>query len=77
MPYAQPLWRAIREDLRKKITAGVYRPGSKLPAVRLLADEYATSHVTVRRALDTMIESGELIGRQGIGVFVAEQPAGD
>jgi GntR family transcriptional regulator len=72
MPYAQPLWRQIRDDLRAKIRAGIYPPGSKLPSVRLLADEYDTSHMTVRRAVDSMIELDELIGRTGIGVFVAE-----
>ena len=76
MPYAPPLWRQIRDDLREGIHRGVYPPGSKLPAARILADQYRTSHVTVRRALDTMIESGELIGRQGLGVFVAASDAG-
>jgi len=70
--YQGPLWRAIRDDLRNKIKAGIYPPGSKLPSTRQLADEYETSPVTVRRAVDSMIELGELIGRQGIGVFVAE-----
>ncbi|WBC00170.1 GntR family transcriptional regulator [Solwaraspora sp. WMMA2080] len=77
MPYAQPLWRQIRDDLRAKIRAGIYPPGSKLPSVRLLADEYDTSHMTVRRAVDSMIELDELIGRTGIGVFVAEPPEQD
>ena len=72
MPYAQPLWRQIRDDLRAKIRAGMYPPGSKLPSVRLLAEEYDTSHMTVRRAIDSMIELGELVGRMGIGIFVAE-----
>ncbi|ROT31800.1 GntR family transcriptional regulator [Micromonospora sp. HM5-17] len=72
MPYAQPLWRQIRDDLRAKIRAGIYPPGSKLPSVRLLAEEYDTSHMTVRRAVDSMIELGELVGRMGIGIFVAE-----
>ncbi|MFV2013220.1 MULTISPECIES: GntR family transcriptional regulator [unclassified Micromonospora] len=77
MPYAQPLWRQIRDDLRAKIRAGIYPPGSKLPSVRLLADEYDTSHMTVRRAVDSMIELDELVGRTGIGVFVAEPPEQD
>lgn len=72
MPYAQPLWRQIREDLRAKIKAGIYPPGSKLPSVRLLAEEYETSHMTVRRALDSMIELDELVGRMGVGVFVVD-----
>ncbi|MER7271765.1 GntR family transcriptional regulator [Micromonospora carbonacea] len=71
MPYAQPLWRQIRDDLRAKIKAGIYPPGSKLPSARLLAEEYDTSHMTIRRALDSMIERDELVGRTGIGVFVA------
>ena len=70
--YQGPLWRAIRDDLRNKIKAGIYPPGSKLPSTREMADQYETSPVTVRRAVDSMIELGELIGRQGIGVFVAE-----
>lgn len=72
MPYAQPLWRQIRDDLRAKVAAGIYPSGSKLPSTRLLAEEYDTSHMTVRRALDSMIELGELVGRMGIGVFVAD-----
>ncbi|MCX4391281.1 GntR family transcriptional regulator [Micromonospora peucetia] len=75
MPYAQPLWRQIRDDLRAKIKAGIYPPGSKLPSARLLAEEYDTSHMTVRRALDSMIELGELVGRMGIGVFVSDGSA--
>ncbi|MFI6269755.1 GntR family transcriptional regulator [Micromonospora zamorensis] len=71
MPYEQPLWRQIRDDLRAKIKAGIFPAGSKLPSVRLLADEYDTSHMTVRRAVDTMIESVELIGRAGRGIFVS------
>lgn len=72
MPYAQPLWRQIRDDLRAKIRAGIYPPGSKLPSARLLAEEYDTSHMTIRRALDSMIELDELVGRTGIGVFVTD-----
>lgn len=70
--YQGPLWRSIREDLRRKIDAGIYPAGSKLPSTRELADQYETSPVTVRRAIDSMIELGELTGRQGVGVFVVE-----
>lgn len=71
--YEGPLWRAIREDLRRQIAAGLLVPGSKLPSTRELSERYETSPVTVRRAIDSMIELGELVGRQGIGVFVAER----
>ncbi|MBM0236531.1 GntR family transcriptional regulator [Micromonospora sp. ATA32] len=72
MPYAAPLWRSIRDDLRARIKAGLLKPGERIPTTRDLMDEYSTSSATVRRAVDSMIESGELVGRQGLGVFVAD-----
>jgi GntR family transcriptional regulator len=72
VPYEQPLWITIRDTLRLRIKAGIYPAGSKLPSVRLLAEEFDTSHMTVRRAVDSMIQADELIGRVGRGIFVAE-----
>ncbi|WP_243704827.1 GntR family transcriptional regulator [Micromonospora sp. KC723] len=51
----------------------ILKPGDKLPSTRELADQYETSPVTVRKAVDILIESGELLGRQGLGVFVARE----
>jgi GntR family transcriptional regulator len=69
--YQEPLWRQIRDDLRRQIAAGLLKPGDKLPSTKDLADKYDTSPVTVRRAVTAMIENNELEGRQGRGVFVA------
>lgn len=77
MPRAVPLWRVVRDDLRARIKAGILKPGDKLPSTRELADQYETSPVTVRKAVDILIESGELLGRQGLGVFVAMPPTSD
>jgi GntR family transcriptional regulator len=75
-PYV-PLWRRIRQEIQGKIDAGILRPGDKLPTTRELADQYETSGVTVRKAVELLIEAGVLEGRQGIGVFVAERPEAD
>jgi GntR family transcriptional regulator len=72
MGYQQPLWLEIRTDLRRQIEAGILKAGDKLPSTKDLAEKWDTSPVTVRRAVSSMIELGELTGRQGIGVFVAE-----
>lgn len=77
MPYAVPLWRSIRDDLRAKIAAGLLKPGDRIPTTRELMAQHSTTSATVRRAVDSMIESGELIGRQGLGVFVADTPQKD
>jgi GntR family transcriptional regulator len=75
-PYV-PLWRRIRQEIQGKIDAGILKPGEKLPTTRELADQYETSGVTVRKAVELLIEAGVLEGRQGIGVFVAEKPGRD
>ncbi|KXK60577.1 GntR family transcriptional regulator [Micromonospora rosaria] len=72
-PY-EPLWRRIRREIQTKIAAGILKPGDKLPTTRELADQYDTSGVTVRKAIDLLIEAGVLEGRQGVGVFVADTP---
>ncbi|MDG4829354.1 GntR family transcriptional regulator [Solwaraspora sp. WMMD1047] len=58
-------------------TSSLTKPGEKLPTTRELADQYETSGVTVRKAVELLIEAGVLEGRQGIGVFVAEKPGRD
>ncbi|MER7418331.1 GntR family transcriptional regulator [Micromonospora peucetia] len=69
-PYV-PLWRRIRQDILDRIDAGILKPGDKLPTTKELAVQYDTSGVTVRKAIEILIEAGTLEGRQGIGVFVA------
>lgn len=75
-PY-EPLWRRIRREIQAKIAAGILKPGDKLPTTKELADQYETSGVTVRKAIDLLIETGALEGRQGVGVFVADAPKED
>jgi GntR family transcriptional regulator len=72
MPYAVPLWKSIRDDLRAQVKAGLLNPGDRIPTTRKLMEQHSTTSATVRRAVDSMIESGELVGRQGLGVFVID-----
>lgn len=64
------LYRAVIEALRTRIADGMYRPGDRIPGVEAMAEEFGVSTITVRRAIREMSLGGELIGRQGLGVFV-------
>ncbi|MGY0002497.1 GntR family transcriptional regulator [Micromonospora sp. I033] len=75
-PY-EPLWRRIRREIQAKVDAGILKPGDKLPTTKELAEQYETSGVTVRKAIDLLIEAGVLEGRQGVGVFVADTSGHD
>ena len=47
----RPIWTQLNEQLRRRIIAGVYPPGSRLPPVRELAAEAGVNPNTMQRAL--------------------------
>jgi len=51
------------------------KPGDRLPTEQQLSREYAVSAMTVRRALQTLIDAKRIIGIRGSGTFVAEPMA--
>lgn len=65
-----PLYRMIYEDQRGKILNGFYRDGALLPFERELCQQYNVDRVTVRRALQMLVEDGLLEKRTGVGSFV-------
>lgn len=80
-----PTYQRIAEDILARIAAakpgGDWSPGYKLPPPVALAEMYESlwadegievSPQTVRRSTDTLQIRGVLIGRQGVGVFVAK-----
>ncbi|WP_422745603.1 GntR family transcriptional regulator [Micromonospora sp. WMMD754] len=59
---------------RRRIASGEWPPGHKLPSTKALAEMYEVgSQSTVRQAITILIETGELYGHQGLGVFVADR----
>ena len=70
LPIHVPRYRQIMDDLRRRIAEGELAPGSKLPTTRKLAEHYGTTPGTVRAAVERLLDAGELVGRQGSGVYV-------
>ena len=62
----------ISNDIRKKIIVGEYLPNQKLPYGKEICDEYKTSKMTVKKALDILVSEGFLIKRRGSGTFVKD-----
>jgi GntR family transcriptional regulator len=67
LPLYQQLQRAIREAIEKRVLG----PDDALPAERQIAAELSVSRITVRKAIDGLVEEGLLVRRQGSGNFVA------
>ncbi len=54
----RPIWTQLNEQLRRRIIAGVYPPGSRLPPVRELAAEAGVNPNTMQRALAQLEQEG-------------------
>lgn len=72
---AVPLYEQLRMALRERLENGVIAPGERLPSEAELCQKYGVSRITVRRAVDELVEEGVLERRQGKGTFVAQKRA--
>jgi GntR family transcriptional regulator len=66
----QPLYQQLQRVLREAIDQGVYGPAEALPAERQLAQELDISRITVRKAIDGLVDEGLLVRRPGSGNFI-------
>ncbi len=62
---------AIAATLEREIRSGGVRPGARLPGENTLAERFAVSRTTVRRALSALTLNGLISTRNGKGSFVA------
>ena len=72
-PGGGPLYRRLEDALRTALRDQVLKPNEALPAERDLAAELSVSRITLRKALDTLVEEGLLVRRHGAGTFVADR----
>lgn len=63
----------IYQDLQSRIRNGEFASGTRLPSVRELAGNYASSHGTVAQAINRLRYEGMVYAKQGDGCFVAEE----
>ena len=68
-----PLYQQLQRALRTAIERRVFSADDPLPAERQLAEDLSVSRITVRKAIDGLVEEGLLVRRQGAGNFVASR----
>ena len=66
------LYRQISDQISRLIENGEYKPGERLPAERVLAEQLNVSRPTVREALIALEVEGRVEIRGGAGVFVLD-----
>lgn len=65
-----PKYLAVYNDIKEKIQNEVYIIGEKLPSGNELAQTYNVSKITVRKALNMLVNEGFLLARSGYGTEV-------
>ncbi|GLC78893.1 GntR family transcriptional regulator [Lacrimispora brassicae] len=71
--YNLPIYLQLREVVRSKIEEGEYAPGTAIPSENVLAGTYGINRLTVRSAIDALVNEGLLKRVQGKGVYVVAQ----
>lgn len=66
-----PLHAQIRQTIQEKITTGQWPPQSRIPPEEKLAQQFRVSRMTIRKAMQRLVENGFLYRRQGVGTFVS------
>ncbi|MFV3075763.1 GntR family transcriptional regulator [Niveispirillum fermenti] len=69
-----PLYMQLARHLRRLIAGGTLAADDALPAERDLAEGFAVSRVTVRKAVQALVDEGLLHQRPRAGTFVAKAP---
>lgn len=74
VPARKPkLAQMVVDALRKRISAGEFGPGEKLPTEVQLTTHFGVSRTVVREAIAALAADGMVQPRQGAGVFVMAQ----
>jgi GntR family transcriptional regulator len=66
----EPVYRIIENDIKEKLKSGTLKEGDMIPSENELKDMYNVSRMTVRQALNNLVNEGYLYRHKGKGTFV-------
>lgn len=61
------LYKKVMQDLRSRIDSDEFSIGDTLPTEKKLIEQYAVSRITIRKAIDELVNLGLVQKRQGAG----------
>lgn len=70
-----PLYYQVKENLMEKINKKIYEIGDVIPSEAELQAIYKVSRITIRRAIQELVQEGYLSTQQGKGTFVSQPKA--
>lgn len=70
-----PLYYQVKESLLEKIKRRQFNVGDLIPSESELQENYQVSRITIRRAVQELVQEGHLHTQQGKGTFVSKPKA--
>ncbi|MEC9489634.1 MAG: GntR family transcriptional regulator [Halanaerobiales bacterium] len=67
-----PLYYQLKESILTAVKTKEFEVGDRLPSERELAEYHDISRMTVKKAVDILVDNGYLIRKQGSGTFVSD-----
>ncbi|UAL48946.1 GntR family transcriptional regulator [Sutcliffiella horikoshii] len=68
-----PIYYQLESYIKNQIEAGFILPGKNIPSEREYAESYGISRMTVRQAINSLVNEGLLYRKKGSGTFVSEK----
>jgi GntR family transcriptional regulator len=72
-----PKYAQIADILRQRIARNYWQKEARLPPNEALAGEFGVSRITIRQAIEILVDERLLEARQGSGTFVSKIPVQD
>ena len=67
------IYKSIADRLRLRLNSSDFNIGSPLPGEKKLAEVFGVARMTIRKAIDLLIEWGLVVRRHGSGTYVAHK----
>lgn len=68
-----PLYQQLSDEIKAQITGGKLKAGDRLMTEAEFSQQYEVSRITVRKAIELLVDEGYVMRKQGIGTFIAEK----
>lgn len=68
-----PIYYQLESFIKNQIESGNILPGENIPSEREYAESYGISRMTVRQAINSLVNEGLLYRKKGSGTFVSEK----
>ncbi|MDA1477004.1 GntR family transcriptional regulator [Bacillus changyiensis] len=67
-----PIYYQIETEIKKLVESANLKPGDLIPSEREFAETYGVSRMTVRQAVNNLVNEGILVRQRGKGTFIAK-----